>query len=652
MRGYILILLAAACGSDPPPTDATATAPPEVIALTALGSVLTQHNDAARTGLNPNETKLTIDAVTNNFGDLFEIPVDGPIYAQPLVALNVTTPSGVRDMLYVATSHDTVYGFDADTGVQVWSFNAGTPEPASAAYPPGKRSLAAIGITGTPVIDPTTGVIYFVATTQLSAGVYRQHLYALNIADGTTHTSPRVMVANTPGTNASGAPITIQFDPGRENQRPGLLLKNSRIYIGWAGHYGDYIHDPNEMYEGWIMSYDATTLALLSQFTTATHYLDPGSTPPTPYGSGIWMSGTGLATDGGHLYVATGNGKGGTDPSNPLTNNYGDMILELDNTLHVTDWFQMYNHNQMDQGDLDAGAGGVVVIPDPVGGYSAVTFADKWGDAFVLDRQNLGKYQQNNHTCGSGPGMALPTCALAEIDNAVGSEDDNAGGRVSAATYYGAPAYFNNHVYFAGWGDSLRRFELGVGTGFHQDFASTDTFNYPGATPSISSNGTTQGIVWAIDRTAVGPFTTPDPAHLRAYTASNLTRIFSTVTANDPDAPNQFMTPTIANGHVYVAGAGVTVYGLLLTVIGGGPVTRGNSISLTLAAAARAPTTSYALSATGMPAGMTVSFGTTTLASGATTSVTVQTTATTPVGTYAILLHGGAFDTAASITVQ
>ncbi|HEX2715322.1 MAG TPA: hypothetical protein VHM88_24345, partial [Candidatus Acidoferrales bacterium] len=271
---------------------------PPVFAQT---DVLTQRNDNLRTGQNLSETILTPSNVkAATFGKLFAFSVDGQVYAQPLYKSNVSIPGqGIHNVVYVATEHDSVYAFDADgqTTTPLWHVSfinpatgittVSTSDVGAIEIQPGSES----GITGTPVIDPTTGTLYVVAKTKES-GHYFQRLHALDIATGAEKFGgPVVIQASVPSSGGS-----VAFDTLRDLQRPGLLLANNGVYIAWSGPGAEAL---NVSYHGWVMAYNATTLQPVAAYAAT----------PNGSGGGIWMSGAGLAADpSGNIYFSVGNG--------------------------------------------------------------------------------------------------------------------------------------------------------------------------------------------------------------------------------------------------------------------------------------------------------------------------------------------------------
>ncbi len=505
-------------------------------------NVLTYHNDNARTGQNTNETILTPANVNStNFGRLFTQTVDGYVYAQPLVMTNVTIPGkGVHNVVYVATEHDSVYAFDADSNLPaLWQVSFINPSAGVTSVPNGDVGcgdlVPEIGITSTPVIDSATGTIYFEAKTKEvtnSVTTYVHRLHALDITTGTEKFGGPVMIHATvagtgDGNNGAGQ---VAFEPLRHLNRPGLLLNNGVVYMGYASHCD------NGPYHGWLIGFDAHTLALSNYFNA------------TPNGSegGVWQSGCGPATDtNGNIYFITGNGTfdGRTNQD------FGDTFLKLSTTngLAVNDFFTPYNQQNLANSDLDLGSGGAVVLPDEAGGSTTnqhlLIGAGKEGTLYLIRRDNLGQYNSANNN------QIKQT-----LVSAIGGS-------------FGTPAYFNKTLYYLGAGDSLKAFAITNGTINPTPLSKgPSTFGFPGATPSISANGTNNAIVWALQTDAYG---SSGPAVLHAYDATNVAlELYNSTqaqsgTRDNPGPAVKFATPTVANGKVY-AGAeyAFSVYGL------------------------------------------------------------------------------------------
>jgi Legume lectin domain/Chitobiase/beta-hexosaminidase C-terminal domain len=513
-------------------------------------NVTTYHNDIGRTGQNLHETILTTSNVNaTQFGRLFSQPVDGSIFAQPLYLQNVTIAGQQHNVVFVATENDSVYAFDADNNgggntSPLWMASMLTSAHGAAAgataVPSSEVSTdiqPVVGITGTPVIDPTTNTLYVVSKS-LEAGNAVQRLHALDVTSGAEKFGgPVVLTATVSGTGNGSVSGVLTFDPLWENQRPGLLLLNGIVYIGFAAH-GD-----NGPWHGWILGYNAATLKQTGVFNAS----------PNGVGSGFWMSGAGLAADlvnpttqpYGRMFLASGNGD--YTAASPYKNgmDFGDSILRLDLTNGVPtilDVFTPSNQSFLDGSDNDVGAGGLMVLPDPSPGSlpHLLVQSGKYGTTYLLNRENLGGYNTTDtvvqETTGAAPFGA-----------------------------WSSPAYWNGTVYYAGQGYNLGAFPLVSGQLQLNGARSPETYAYPGATPSISANGTTQGIVWAVNAAA---YTTGGQAILYAHDATNVAGSLyasSTNSARDNPGPAvKFTVPTVANGKVYVGTANqVSVYGLL-----------------------------------------------------------------------------------------
>jgi hypothetical protein len=502
-------------------------------------NVLTGHNDNARTGLNTNETVLTPANVTStNFGQLFTQAVDGYVYAQPLVAANLAIPGkGVHNVVFVATEHDSVYAFDADDDsgsntLPLWQRSFINPAAGVTSVPSSDVGctdlLPEVGITSTPVIDPVSGTIYVEAKTkEVSNGVmnYVHRLHALDVATGgEKFGGPVVIQASVPGTgDGNDGAGNVPFDPLRHMNRPGLLLSQGVVYLAYASHCD------NGPYHGWLLGYDAQTLALSNVFNA------------TPNGGlgGIWQSGAGPAADDrGNIFVMTGNGT--FDSTN--NNDYGDSFLKLSTTngLQLADYFTPSNQDVLNDGDIDLGSGGPMLLPDEGGSLAhphLVVGCGKEGKIYLLDRDNLGQFNSANDNQ-----------VVQELPNAVNGT-------------WSSPAYFNNTIYYLGSDDLLRAFQISQAS-LSQTLQGPSSYGFPGATPSISANGTNNGIVWALQTDAFG---NNGAAILHAYDATNVAlELYNSDNMNqDPGPAVKFAVPTIANGKVYV-GAQYTlaVYGL------------------------------------------------------------------------------------------
>jgi Malectin domain/Legume lectin domain/Chitobiase/beta-hexosaminidase C-terminal domain len=532
----------------------------------AQTSVLTQHNDISRTGANTNETILTPANVnTSSFGKLFTYVVDGYVYAQPLYVPGVTLGAGTpqagttHNVFFIATEHDSVYALDADSNIganahPLWQItlldNAhGVPSGVTATTVPdtdvnNDDILPEIGITGTGVIDPTTGTLYLVGKTKEN-GVYFQRLHALDITTGAEKFGgPVTLAASVPGNGNGSSGGILNWDPKWENQRAALLLLNGIIYIGFGAH-GDI-----GPWHGWILAYNATTLA------------QSGAWCATPNGTsgGIWLGGAGLAADVpdptnhpfGRMFTATGNGT--YDAAAPNYNNtmdYGDSIIKLDLTngaptmisgsTTVGDDFTPHDQVTLNNGDEDVGSGGVLLLPNAVAGANPIlTQIGKPGRIYVLNRNSLGGYNPNNTR---DPGEAAYASAL-----------------------WGMLAYWNANVYVWGIGGNLMAFSISKGVlSSTPTSTSVESVGRYSPTPSVSANGNTQGIVWSL---RTDNYSSNGREVLYAHDATNVANLLysseSNVARDNPGNSVKFIVPTVANGKVYVgAEYQVSVFGLL-----------------------------------------------------------------------------------------
>ena len=536
-----LVTITATSVADPSKT-ATAT-----IGVTNLVGVLTYHNDLSRDGANQQEYALTTSNVaTATFGRLFSCQVDGAIYAQPLWIPRVSVGGAIHNVVLVATMHDTVYLLDADGSsatppqcVTFWSKQLLPVGETWGSYADVGSSdiFPDIGILGTPVVDSSSNVVYLVAKSKtISGGAYQQRLYALNLADGSEHAA-HVSIDNSitvPGTCDGGS--TVAFNPLRQNQRPGLALANGTVYVGWASH-GDV-----DTYHGWVMSFSASTLARTNVWNST-----PNNLSGTSYcRGGIWMSGGAPAIDSSNnVYVMTGNGifDAGSGGSN-----YGDTYMKLSSSLGVSDYFTPHNQSVLDGGDTDVGSSGTALLIDQTSGPVAhlMIGAGKSGTFYLLNRDNLG------HFNASSDSAAIQSWTV-------------------AGQGFSTPAFWNNSMFFFGAASPPgpgQQYIFNPGTGMFTTTAASSTptgFGFPGATPSVSSNGTSSGtgIVWAIDNsnygTNDGGVAAASPAILHAYSAANLgTELWNSSqgSGNAAGFAVKFTVPTIANGKVYVGTRG------------------------------------------------------------------------------------------------
>lgn len=508
------------------------------VVASAFAGIFTNHNDNGRTGQDLNEVVLTTGNVNaTQFGKLFSYPLDGYTYAQPLYVPAVEIPEqGTHNVVYVATEHDSIYAFDSNNSptTPLWHTSfidpaAGvTTVPAAAVNNSTCNSNIGVevGITGTPVIDPVKQELFVVVRTEEN-GAYVQRMHILNITTGNEISgSPVVIQASVPGVGeGSYGTGNVAFDNLLENSRPGILLMNGVVYLGFSS-----LCDKRP-YHGWVLGYNEETLAQVSVFNTA----------PNGIASGIWQSGNGMVGDSsGNLYYSTGNGwydvnNGGVD--------YGDSVIKMTttgNVLSVTDYFTPADQDSLNHNDLDISAGGCLLLPDqPQPPIHLLTCADKQGNIYLLNRDNMGHFNANGDT------QIVQTMLIGMT--------------------WGSPAYFQNQVYFWGDGDYLRQYRLYGSLLSAMPLAEdTKTSNYPAPTPTVSANNTTNGIVWTV---FTSKFQSAGAAILRAYDAANVSRqLFdsSTKSSNAAGPAVKFVVPTVADGHVYLGTQSeLDVYGLL-----------------------------------------------------------------------------------------
>jgi len=525
-----------------------------VLPSLAQNSVLTQHNDNSRTGQNTHETILTPSNVnTNQFGKLFSQPVDGYVYAQPLYAPNLAIPGkGTHNVVFVATEGDSVYAFDADNNAgananPLWMASlidtahgaaAGATAVDSTIDSCSGELIPQIGITSTPVIDLASGTIYSEAKSKEN-GAFVHRLHALNILTGAEKSpGPVVITATVKGRGDGSSNGSLTFDALHQHNRPGLLLFNGTIYIAYASHcdFGPY--------HGWVFAYDAGTFAQKGVFV---------STPDAGLG-GFWQSGAGLAADSsGNIFSATGNGL--FDSHNIPATQFGDTILKLalnGGKLAVLDYFTPFNQAGLRQYDVDLGAGGTLLLPDQSGSHPHLLLqAGKEGRIYLVDRDQM--TAGNVHYCTTCTSARKDTQIVQEIPSALGG-------------MWSMPAYWNGSVYFWGSGDVLKAYSITNGTlSATPTSSSTDSYGFPGASPTISANGNTNGIVWSLKTDA---YTSNGSSVLRAHNASNVSNMLYSSDQNsardDAGGAVKFAVPTVANGKVYVGAVGqLTFYGLL-----------------------------------------------------------------------------------------
>ena len=518
--------------------------------------VLTQHNDNNRSGDNLNETALNFSNVnTNQFGFLYARFADDQVYAQPLIATNVSVLGrGAHNLLIIVTVNDTVYAYDADdpTVIAPYWTNSFIHLPNIVPVSNGDESAIGacggnyqdfnghIGIVSTPVIDPVSGTIYLLARTKETSGgitTFVQRLHALDLTTGLDRSnSPVVISATYSGSGAGSSGGTLTFDSLRQNQRPALLLVNGIVYITWSSHCD------NTPYHGWLMGYDAGTLQQVTKWVN------------TPNGNqgGLWMSGQGPAADtNGNIFLSTGNGTMDTTTNS----DYSEAFLKLTNnnngTISVASYFVPYDWSALNSGDLDLNTGGLLLVP----GTSLAVSGGKAGTLYVVNRDKMG---------GLSPITA---------DTNILQSWPLGGGEI-----HGGPVWWKstNGTFMYVWadtGDYLRQYQLTNGGLFNPNFYARGTptggSGSPGGILSVSANGTNAGtgIIWASVNTTSDANQAVVPGTLHAFNANNVSQELwnsDMVPRDSLDKLAKFVPPTVANGKVYMATFfnQVNVYGL------------------------------------------------------------------------------------------
>lgn len=553
--------------------------------VTDLAAVSTYHNDTARDGVNSREFALSSSTVTTaKFGKLFSCSVSGAIYTQPLWLKGVSIAGGTHNVIFVATQHDTAYLFDADSSpcVTYWSVNLlDTLHGGTSGESPVNWSdvgycygdiYPEVGVTGTPVIDTSTNTIYLVSASEANStnpgncsstsGDFYHRLHALDLGTGSEkYNAPVTIAASVPGTGDGSTNGMVSFNSQLENNRSGLAESGGMIYVAFSAH------EDATPYHGWLLAYSASNVQdQVAIFNTTPNGIGGAD-------GGIWAGGGAPAIDsGGDVYVSTGNGIFDELPP-PPNDDYGDSIIRLHNftgdtmngvNLEISGYFTPYNQSTLAENDTDLGSGGVVLFPNLSGSGPThlLTQVGKQGTIYLVNRDSMGQYNSSNN-------------------NQILQSFTASNGQ------WGVPALWHNNLYVGGQYDSVKQFSFNSSTklfSVNVTSHSSESFGYPGTTPSVSSENATRGIVWAIDASHYGyaspnagvncsvvplPSGCSGPAVLHAYNATNLAQEYwnSSQAANNRDRAGnavKFVPPTIANGKVYVGTrTEVDVYGLL-----------------------------------------------------------------------------------------
>jgi hypothetical protein len=527
--------------------------------VTNLAGVFTYHNDLSRDGSNPSEYTLTTSNVTAaTFGKLFSCVVDGAIYTQPLWVANLTIGGAKHNVVFVATQHESMYAFDADSSpcITLWhvslidSNHGGTAGETSVPSGPTGNLVGngfgditpEVGVTGTPVIDSATNTLYVVSKSVVNppGSTFFQRLHAINALTGNETAGSPVTIAGTfPGTGDGG--LTTTFAALQQNQRPALALFNGTVYIAWSSHEDN----DSPPYYGWVFGYNTTNLAQAPLVLNVT--------PNVQFG-GIWMGGSAPAADSGNnLYLLTGNGGFDANSSAAPNNDYGDSFLKLTRVLTVSQYFTPSDQMSDQNSDQDFGSGGAAVLVDqpssPV--PHLVIGGGKDGFLYLLNRDAMGGLDPSNSSAWQRINFGSPIFATG--------------------------AFWNGTFFLAGVGGPLQSYSFNTATGkFDPSIVpqSPGTFGFPGSTPSVSSTGVLNGIVWAMDNGNYCTSGSPGcgPAVLHAYDATNVASELwnsSQGTGNAAGNAVKFTVPTIANGKVYIGTRGNNTDGTTSTTIPG-----------------------------------------------------------------------------------
>jgi hypothetical protein len=505
------------------------------VAPAAAGTDVTTYKyDLSRSGLNPSESALTLANVTAaSFGLLRSLSVDGRVDAQPLYLSQLSVAGSAHNVVFAATEHDSVYAFDADTGALIWQRSLLAAGESTSSDQGCGQITPEIGVTSTPVIDRSAGAhgaVYVVAMSKDAASNYHQRLHALDLTTGAELLGGATeIVAAYPGSGGSKS-----FNPGQHAERAALLLLNGTIYTSWTSHCD------GQPYSGWIIAFAENSLAISGALNVAAN---------SNAGPAIWMSGGGPAADSaGNVYLLTANGAFETilDANGfPSGKDFGNSFLKISSAgagLSVLDYFAMSNEVAESSADQDLGSGGEMLLPDLTDASNTVRHlvigAGKDGNIYVVDRDSMGKFNPNSNNIFQMLNGVLP------------------GG------IWSTPAYFNGTVYYGDVSGTLKAFTISSAKlqATPQSQSATQ-FTFPGTAPSVSANGTANGIVWAHENT--------NPAVLHAYDATNLAHEIynSNQAAANRDhfgAGNKYITPTVADGKVFVGTTNsVAVFGLL-----------------------------------------------------------------------------------------
>lgn len=499
-----------------------------VLAFLLYSQIATDHVDTTRQGWYQNETILTPSNVVTGFGKLGKYTLDGPANAQPLVIHGVTIDSQAYDVLLVATMGNSLYAFDANNpgAAALWHTNFGTP---NSSYPniseSGNTLLWGVnlGCLSTPAVDVANALVYAVCSDSTQTWTLRK----IDLTSGSVLASQTISGQVTGTGDPTGGDTTsgsnVVFYPRFELQRMGLTLANGNVYFGF-GSYGD-IHP----WHGWAFAYDASSLSQVGIFCTS----------PNTFGAGIWGSGGGFAVDpSGNLIALTGNG-----PFDNTTGAYGESVIKLGSTLSLVDYFTPSNWSTLNTNDQDLSSGRGILVP-------GTTYA-------IAGAKDYNVYVVNTACMGHLGGTANDCTAPSLLTTGTVINDQHHG-------IYGG-LFFNGLAFFPNTAGHIYSFTQSGHT-FTAATTSSATFEFPGATMAASSNGTSNGIIWAVTTSTSGGVATATTGTLRALNPSDLTEYWNSDgrTVDNVGTISKFASPTIYNGKVFVATQdnSVEVFGL------------------------------------------------------------------------------------------
>jgi hypothetical protein len=552
-----LLLLLQGCGGGSIPAERVDAPPPPPDTQQLLQGVFRWKGNDSGNALYTAGTLTPQNVSSSLFGQLARYHVNGDIQAQPLYVSNLDMGSaGVHNVVIVATEHDEIDAFDADGKISnpLWQRSyLGPGITTGTAIFGGRTGLGPeVGITGTPVIDPATGAMYFV-TLIVENGVIEQWLRAVDIRTGMDFGPGSIMVQATISGDGPGSTNgQIAFDASVQNQRCGLALLNGQILIAW-GSFSD-----SGLYRGWLMAYDAKTLNQTAVFSPVTQYqAQDAANGPADHGGGgsFWAAGAAPSIDSaGNIYVIAADGSFNASSGGQ---NYGDSVLKLKlfgNSFQIVDYYTPANNACLDSADLEIGSGGVLLLPSGTGATTPLAITgNKEGRVYLLNTSNLGKFDPKD--------AQIPQQFL------VGSQSCQPGQGAAGADgpgwerLYGNPTYWNGSVYLAPSNTDLRqyRFSGNVLTTTPAS-RSVTTFENRGANTAISANGNSDAIVWAETKDAKSAI------GLHAYDATDVSHeLWNNYMGTKVLYPGvRFATPVVVDNKVIAAGAkDLFIFGLL-----------------------------------------------------------------------------------------